>query len=157
MTLRIPRPLYDQLRKHGEQTYPYECCGVLVGELDRAKGSTVKAVFPCSNALGNLSQKRYLISPSELVRIQGEATLAGCNIVGFYHSHPDIPAQWSATDLAGAQWTGCSYVITSIERGRATVTNSFLLQRLEDTMCFEEEDIHHDWIGVSEACSGPIG
>jgi proteasome lid subunit RPN8/RPN11 len=47
--------------------------------------------------------------------------------VGFYHSHPDHPAMWSTTDFAEAHWTGCSYVITSVEKGTAKVTNSFLL------------------------------
>ena len=34
MALKIPVELYDQLRQHGEATYPHECCGVLVGEFD---------------------------------------------------------------------------------------------------------------------------
>ena len=44
-----------------------------------------------------------------------------------YHSHPDHPAQWSKTDLAEAHWFGCSYVITSIEKGKAALTNAFEL------------------------------
>ena len=51
----------------------------------------------------------------------------GEDIVGFYHSHPDHPARWSATDLAEAHWLGCSYVITSVDHGRAKITNSFAL------------------------------
>ena len=30
-TLRIPSTVYDEIRTHGEQTYPHECCGVLLG------------------------------------------------------------------------------------------------------------------------------
>src|SRR5947207_12613809 len=37
----------------------------------------------------------------------------------FRSSHPDHPAKWSATDLAEAHWLGCSYVITSVDRGHA--------------------------------------
>jgi len=29
--LRIQFSDYESLRKHGEQTYPHECCGVLLG------------------------------------------------------------------------------------------------------------------------------
>ncbi len=47
--------------------------------------------------------------------------------MGFYHSHPDHPAQWSPTDFAEAHWIGCSYVITAVEKGKAAITNSFLL------------------------------
>ena len=127
MALKIPVHVYNQLRQHGEATYPHECCGVLVGEFDETGGKSVKAAVPCGNTRTDSLANRYHISPSELVRIQREAMLAGHDIVGFYHSHPDHPARWSETDLAEAHWTGCSYVITSVEKGRAVLTNSFLL------------------------------
>jgi len=139
MALKIPGALFDQLRQHGEATYPHECCGVLVGEFDEAGGKAVKTVVQCGNTRTDSPANRYHISPSELVRIQREALLAGHDIVGFYHSHPDHPAKWSATDLAEAHWTGCSYVITSIEKGRAVLTNSFLLLDREETKHLEDE------------------
>ena len=139
MALRIPRALYDQLRQHGEATYPHECCGVLVGEFDEAGGKVVKAAVQCGNTRTDSPQNRYHIAPSELVRIQREALLAGQDIVGFYHSHPDHPAQWSSTDLDEAHWTGCSYVITSVEKGHAVLTNSFLLLGEEDEKRLEDE------------------
>ena len=139
MALRIPRALYDQLRQHGEATYPHECCGVLVGEFDEAGGKVVKAAVQCGNTRTDSPQNRYHIAPSELVHIQREAMLAGQDIVGFYHSHPDHPARWSSTDLDEAHWTGCSYVITSVEKGRAVLTNSFLLLGEEDEKRLEDE------------------
>jgi proteasome lid subunit RPN8/RPN11 len=141
LALRIPRVLYDQLRQHGEATYPHECCGVLVGEFDEAGGKAIKAVVLCGNTRTDSPQNRYHISPSELVRIQREALLAGHDIVGFYHSHPDHPAHWSATDLDEAHWTGCSYVITSVEKGRAVLTNSFMLLEQEEAKHFEDEGL----------------
>jgi len=30
--LEISDAVYNQLRKHGEETYPHECCGVLLGK-----------------------------------------------------------------------------------------------------------------------------
>lgn len=139
MALRIPRALYDQLRQHGEATYPHECCGVLVGEFDEAGGKVVKAAVQCGNTRTDSPQNRYHIAPSELVRIQRGALLTGQDIVGFYHSHPDHPARWSSTDLDEAHWTGCSYVITSIEKGHAALTNSFLLLGAEDEKRLEDE------------------
>src|SRR5919198_158430 len=65
--------------------------------------------------------------PKELVRIQREGRERGEDIVGFYHSHPDHPALWSPTDLEEAHWLGCSYVITSVTKGKADLTNSFEL------------------------------
>ena len=141
MTLKIQKTLFEQLRQHGEETYPHECCGVLVGEFDEAGGRTVRSVVKCGNTRTDSPQNRYHISPAELVRIQREAGLAGHDIVGFYHSHPDWPARWSSTDLDEAHWTGCSYVITSVEKGKAVLTNSFLLQGAEEAKHFEDEAI----------------
>jgi len=141
MALKIPGILYDQLRQHGEATYPHECCGVLVGEFDEAGGKVVKGAVECGNTRTDSPANRYHISPSELVRVQREAMLAGRDIVGFYPSHPDHPARWSVTDLAEAHWTGCSYVITSVEKGRAVLTNSFLLLDQEEAKHFEDESL----------------
>ena len=141
MALRIQKKLFELLRLHGEETYPHECCGVLVGEFDEADGRVVRSAVKCGNTRTDSPENRYHISPAELVRIQREAALAGHDIVGFYHSHPDHPARWSATDLAEAHWTGCSYVITSVEHGHAVLTHAFLLQGQEEVKHFEDEAI----------------
>jgi proteasome lid subunit RPN8/RPN11 len=67
-----------------------------------------------------------------LVRIQRAGRERGEDIIGFYHSHPDHPAQWSSTDLAEAHWFGCSYVITEVAKGTAEVTNSFELTGFDE-------------------------
>jgi proteasome lid subunit RPN8/RPN11 len=80
-----------------------------------------------------------------LVKIEREARSQGMEIAGFYHSHPDHPAQWSQTDFAEAHWLGCSYVITGVANGKATVTNSFLLAGTrEEDKRFENEAIQVD-------------
>ena len=124
--LKIERKDYAALRQHGEETYPHECCGVLLGEMN-GEGRRVSSIARCDNTRIDSPQNRYHIDPRELVRIQREGRERGEDIVGFYHSHPDHPARWSATDLAEAHWFGCSYVITSVEKGKAAITNSFEL------------------------------
>jgi proteasome lid subunit RPN8/RPN11 len=125
--LRISRKDYDALRQHGEQTYPQECCGVLVGRFEDNGARVVTSTVRCGNTRTDSAHNRYNIDPRALVRIQREGRGRGEDIVGFYHSHPDHPAQWSSTDLAEAHWIGCSYVITSVEQGKAGTTNSFEL------------------------------
>ena len=96
----------------------------------------------CGNTRSDSPQNRYGIDPRELIAIQREAYQRGLDIVGFYHSHPDHPAQWSQTDLAEAHWLRCSYVITSVEKGLANLTHSFvLLGENEDDKHFEKEEI----------------
>ena len=141
MVLRIQKMLLEGLRQHGEETYPHECCGALVGNFDDNGNRTVRSVVRCGNTRTDSPQNRYEISPAELVRIQYEARMADRDIVGFYHSHPDHPAQWSATDLEEAHWIGCSYVITRVDEQKAVVTKSFLLAGDEETKHFEDEVI----------------
>ena len=117
---------YDEIRRHGEETYPHECCGVLLGVIGNDTRE-VRATVRCANTRIDSPQNRYHIDPRELVRVQREARERDLDIVGFYHSHPDHPAHWSPTDFQEAHWIGCSYVITSVEHGRAAQTNSFAL------------------------------
>src|SRR5262250_1986642 len=125
--LRLDQASYNELRRHGEQTYPHECCGVMLGHFADDGLKTVTRVIAAGNTREDSPHNRYNIDPKELVRIQREGRARGEDIVGFYHSHPDHPAQWSQTDLAEAHWFGCSYVITSVEKGKAVLTNSFEL------------------------------
>lgn len=117
---------YQALRKHGEETYPHECCGVLLGK-STGVVNVVHKVVRAGNTRTDSAHNRYNIAPVELIRIQREARAASLDIVGFYHSHPDHPAQWSTTDFAEAHWLGCSYLITRVANGEAQDTNSFRL------------------------------
>lgn len=143
--LRISQQLYDALRQHGEETWPHECCGVLLGHFnseDNAPVNEVEDAIRATNTRTDSAHNRYHIAPRELVRIQRSSRERGLEIIGFYHSHPDHPAQWSPTDLAEAHWIGCSYVITAIENGAARQTNSFLLMGAsEDDKAFANEII----------------
>ncbi len=131
--LRIPAKGYEALRRHGEETYPFECCGVLLGRFEDDGLRVVASTARCDNTRTDSAHNRYNIDPRELVRIQREGRERGEDIVGFYHSHPDHPARWSATDLAEAHWLGCSYVITSVEKGKAAITNSFELTGTDES------------------------
>ena len=141
LVLKISQSVYDQLRKHGEETYPHECCGVLLGK-GYDGGNEVQAAVRAGNTRTDSAHNRYHIAPQELVSIQRQAREQEYDIVGFYHSHPDHPARWSATDFEEAHWLGCSYVITSVEGGVARQTNSFFLGGAgEDNKRFEDEQI----------------
>ena len=141
MSLKISQQLYDQLRAHGEETYPHECCGVLLGQMD-GDARIVTSTARCGNTRTDSPQNRYHIDPKELVRIQRQGRERGEDIIGFYHSHPDHPAQWSQTDLEEAHWIGCSYVITRVAAGKADVTNSFELTGADEAdKAFRDENV----------------
>jgi proteasome lid subunit RPN8/RPN11 len=139
--LVISQSDWNEIRRHGDKTYPHECCGVLLGDMEDGR-NVVKATIRCGNTRDDSPHNRYHIDPRELVKIQREGRERGYDIVGFYHSHPDHPARWSPTDLAEAHWIGCSYVITSVEKGKSMLTHSFLLAgTLEEDKRFVDEEV----------------
>jgi len=151
--LKLSEQIYDAIRRHGEETYPHECCGVLLGRTcsdgNGVAVNDVEDAVRAGNTRTDSARNRYSIAPQELIRIQRQARDRSLDIVGFYHSHPDHPARWSATDFAEAHWLGCSYVITSVKKGVAQDTNSFLLTGTsEENKAFANEPME---VGVLEA------
>ena len=146
--LTIPANVYEAIRRHGERTYPHECCGVLLGHSDES-GNAVEMAVEAGNTRTDSAHNRYNIAPQELIRIQRQGRERGLDVVGFYHSHPDHPAQWSKTDFEEAHWIGCSYVITSVEKGAAKVTNSFLLTGTTE----EDKHFEDQWVVVGAAAT----
>jgi proteasome lid subunit RPN8/RPN11 len=139
--LRVSRAVYEAIRAHGEETYPHECCGALLGRSVSGVWAVEDAVR-AGNTRTDSAHNRYNIAPAELVKIEREARGRGLDIAGFYHSHPDHPAQWSQTDFAEAHWIGCAYVITAVSQGKATLTNSFLLTgTTEEDKAFELQTV----------------
>ncbi len=142
--LKITLSDYQALRAHGEETHPHECCGVLLGKAE-PEGNRVHQIVRAGNTRSDRAHDRYNIAPEELIKIQRQARGLGLDIVGFYHSHPDCPAQWSKTDFDEAHWVGCSYIITRVDQAKATITNSFLLSGTsEEDKQFIDEPIEID-------------
>jgi proteasome lid subunit RPN8/RPN11 len=146
----MSKAIYEAIRRHGEETYPHECCGVFLGRATAGQNQVVEALH-AGNTRTDSAHNRYNIAPQELVRFQRQGREKGLDIVGFYHSHPDHPARWSLTDFAEAHWLECSYVITSVEQGKAKETNSFLLAgTTEEDKRFENEPIEIESNAIRE-------
>ena len=125
MTLRLPGRLLEEIRRHGEEAYPAECCGALAGRGTGEGGREVVRLAPAVNRRTD-DPHRYLIAPDDLRRLESELRGEGLEIVGYYHSHPDHPAVPSGYDTAHA-WPWYSYLIVRIEQGRAQEAASWTL------------------------------
>ncbi|HXR98646.1 MAG TPA: M67 family metallopeptidase [Terriglobales bacterium] len=139
MALRISRDQLNRILRHGETAYPHECCGLLLGQATATGDRDIREARPMRNANQASPQNRFDFDPQEHLVAQREARENGLNIVGFYHSHPDHPAQPSQFDLDHASWPGYSYLIVSINAGRAGDVNSFELA--DDRSRFDQESI----------------
>ena len=137
--IELNRQLSDQIRKHGEEEYPHECCGLLIGRLEDTGTKTVTEIHPISNARESTAKhNRFLIRPEDLLRGERYAADKGLDVIGFYHSHPDHPAIPSQYDLEHA-WPVYSYVVLAVHSGRSQDLRSWELK--PNRAAFEEEVI----------------
>ncbi len=125
------------IRRHAEDRYPEECCGILIGTL-ACERTRIERVVPVDNERQESRHNRYLISPETVLAAHKEARAQGCEVVGYYHSHPDHPARPSEFDREHA-WPGVSYLIVSIEKGRQVDARSWRLA--DDRETFDEETL----------------
>src|SRR5437879_11339097 len=112
----------DAIRSHGAEGYPHEICGIMI---DPRGDSEVTAVKRARNIVVDRARDRYEIDPRDHIRIQREADAAGLDIVGYYHSHPDHPAQASRFDPERAL-AGYVYLIVAVHEGTAADANAFV-------------------------------
>lgn len=137
LAIKLKTEHLAQIKQHGEQTYPHECCGFLLGERE---GSTnyLREVYGAENERQDSRHNRYLITPEQSKRADSYARSRGLGVIGYYHSHPDHPAAPSGYDLDHSCWPGESYIIVAIEKGKAAALNSFTKP---DYTQFEQEEI----------------
>jgi proteasome lid subunit RPN8/RPN11 len=133
-----------EIHAHLTRAYPEEGCGVLLGRDGEPR--VVERVIGLENRRQDSRGRRYLIAPEQFLAAEKEARAAGLDVVGFFHSHPDHPAQPSAFDRKHA-WPYYSYLIASVERGRVTDLRSWRLAG--DRSGFEPEPLELPPGGVS--------
>ncbi|WP_309728065.1 M67 family metallopeptidase [Chamaesiphon sp. OTE_75_metabat_556] len=143
MTILITTTQLQVIHQHAETIYPEECCGILLGTIDKFT-KTVVEVIPTMNiwepaesidtpaASGELARtktSRYTIPPQDILQSQKRGRDLNLNIVGFFHSHPDYPATPSVCDRDLA-WYVYSYPIISVVDGKVTDLQSWVLDDL---------------------------
>lgn len=138
MTLLIPERLLDTIHTHGETAYPSEGVGLLLGTKEN-RHRRVLSILPLTNARDESARHhRYLITAEDMLYAEEEADKRDQRILGVFHSHPDHPNHPSEFDREYAiPWY--SYLITSIENGKATGSKSWRLA--DDRSSFYEESI----------------
>jgi proteasome lid subunit RPN8/RPN11 len=114
MTCAIPATTVDAIRRHLADEYPREGCGLLVGR-DRSDERRVEYAIPARNHAAETT-RRYSIAPEEFLVAEQEARARGLEVVGFYHSHPDLEPEPSPSDAAEA-WPHYTYLIVGVRRG----------------------------------------
>jgi len=138
MQLALTNQLLSEIHASGEAAYPEEGAGLLLGS-SYGKTKQVKAILPVANTREDGARhNRYALTPEDYLQGELEAARRGLDVLGVYHSHPDHPNHPSEFDREWAMpWF--SYLITSIQAGKAEASRSWLLN-MERT-AFDEEEI----------------
>jgi proteasome lid subunit RPN8/RPN11 len=147
--LRLNHELSDKIRAHGAETYPYECCGALLGrDLDAPTTPSpngapqasreVTALFPLVNRRDDSPRNRFAVTSEDVRDAEKAAREKGIDVVGWYHSHPDHPAKPSQFDQDHA-WPWYSYIIVSVANARPELMTSWRLS--DDRTQFTPEEL----------------
>ena len=126
------------IRRHAAAAYPYECCGALIGRQQEDGFVDVIDATELENVTDEGPRRRFRVSAADYRQSEARARALGAELVGFYHSHPDHPAQPSQYDLDHA-WPNFSYVIVAVAGGEAGDLRSWRLRA--DRSAFDEESI----------------
>lgn len=133
-TLSIDDRELDRLHDHAVDGHPYEVVGILAGSRE---GARVTRAVRLENATADDPSRRFHVSGLTLMRAENALEADGLDVLGYYHSHPDHPANWSDTDRDQAL-PNLSYVIVAVhgkdgpegdgERTRVTDTRAWRLR-----------------------------
>ena len=137
MPLKIGQGDVENIYRHAREAYPEECAGAIVG-MNTGEMKVVVDVWPAENTHEDERSRRFLIEPLQIKRFEEQADERDMDLLGFYHSHPDHPAEPSEYDRDHA-WPGWSYVITSVSKDEVKDIRSWTLK--DDRSGYDEEDI----------------
>jgi proteasome lid subunit RPN8/RPN11 len=138
MKISLSPMVFQQIHANGENAYPEEGAGLLLG-VDDGQRREVRILLEIPNSREDEARhNRYLITPEDMLQGEVKAMALGLDIVGVFHSHPDHPNRPSQFDRDWAlPWY--SYIITSVSAGKAVESRSWRLA--DDRANFTEEDI----------------
>ena len=136
--LTLPGALLSGIGEHAEAGYPEEICGGLLGARFEDGSIEIREAIAIDNSRTDERNRRYLISPREVLELERRAGKTGLNLVGFYHSHPDAPAVPSDFDRQHA-WPWYTYVIASVRNGELAMVEAWRLR--DDRSTFDRLEI----------------
>jgi len=137
LPLKIGRGDIRNIEEHAKEAYPEECAGVLVG-MNAGGTKIVVDVWRAENTHEGERERRFLIEPLKIKEFEERAEEREMEVLGFYHTHPDHPAEPSEYDREHA-WPGWSYVIASVGADGIKDIRSWVLK--PDRSGYDEETL----------------
>ena len=137
--LKIEAQSWAAMVEHGRACFPKECCGIMLGTADEPRRVCTVAI-PCRNAYEGDQKDRFQLDPKDQLAADRRARAEGLSVIGFFHSHPNEDAYFSATDLKNS-WPWYSNVVISIRNGEFSHAKAFIAND-DQTAANPEELVH---------------
>lgn len=134
MVIKISREEVEKIYEHAKETYPEECCGFLIGEIEKRVLKTEKT----RNISLEMRERRYLIDPKTIYDLDQKLEKKKLRIIGYYHSHPNsvpIPSEYDRNHA----WPWYTYIIVSIRNKQIEDIKSWILD--DDREKFNNEEL----------------
>ncbi len=140
--VKFPAKVISHIEKHGERTYPEECCGIMLG-VNENDNQAVEEIVELDNEQVENRRRRFIVTPKQYLQAERIAAEKKLALLGFYHSHPDHPAVPSEFDREHAlPWF--TYVIISVVDQKAKDTTAWLLNETRERFTKRELLVEED-------------
>jgi len=145
--MQLPKALYDQITAHAVETFPHECCGLVI-----ERASTLRVV-----RVTNIQNEKHAEDPERFPRTAEIAFTMGPEaapelidhergrsvIRAFYHSHPQHAAYFSAEDKKQATvWDEPSFPDAT------QIVVSIFDREVKDAKAFRWDEGQRDFVEV---------
>ncbi len=107
MSITIGKPELEDIITHARKAFPGEACGLLAG-----RGGRVSKVYRLTNT--QRGAMRYAAPEKEQFEAARKMRADGDEMIGIYHSHPNMGPYPSSLDIKMALHPECSYIIISL-------------------------------------------
>lgn len=133
--MKLKKDVIEKIFQHAMKQYPEECFGIVTGdEMDQ----TAHACENIQNVIREKDPGRYtdastgyFVDRKKFDMIISSARQEGKKVIAFYHSHPDIEAYFSATDVEAQTVFGepefpeALHIVVSVMKGKVHDLNCF--------------------------------
>jgi len=142
----FPSKLFEIITNSGEEFYPTEACGLVIGREEYNSFKTVTQIIKSKNVAHIDPSHHFQIDPQvqfDTIRMLAKQNDIGTTeekIIGHYHSHPDQPAYPSDTDINMVYEANLFWLITSVIRGKSIDTKGYIFNKKTNT--FDKVGLH---------------
>ena len=136
--ISIRRDNFAAIKAQAEREYPYECCGIVIGDAAAEEVRPIPNIQNEKHAADPAAHARdartaYLMEPRAQLAVLKEIDQRKLELRIVYHSHPDHDAYFSATDRRQAcafdpnepDYPDTAYVVLSIRQGKFSRAAAF--------------------------------